>query len=134
MKDRTKLQMTLGGTFLAMGIGTICFPALVIEHCFNPAFFDNTAGERAVVGCFGAQAALQGVLLLSCEMTRETWRNWGLAILPFVAFDIYACPYGPFPICTWLGAIGDGLGNIVFLGCCLLGYNIEDNCEGQKSD
>ena len=96
--------------------------SLVVSTCFNPAYFRNTIGERVLVGCFGAQATLQGILLLSCRMCKNTWLHWGLCVLPFVAFDVYACPWGPVPVLSWLRAVGDGLGNAVFLTASFLGY------------
>ena len=116
------LQRIMGGTFLAMGAGTVLLPSTVIDLCFNPDYSDNTAAERFIVRCFGSQAALQGVLLLTCEMKPSTWFWWGLGILPFVAFDILASPSGPYPMITWLGAAGDGIGNAIFLTCCYLAY------------
>ena len=73
------LQRVMGGTFFGMGLGTMLLPSLVVSSCFNPAYFRNTIGERVLVGCFGAQATLQGILLLSCRMCKNTWLHWGCA-------------------------------------------------------
>ena len=116
------LQRIMGGTFFAMGVGTMLLPSTIIDLCCNPEFFSNTIGERFIVCCFGSQAALQGLLLLTCEMKPSTWFWWGLGILPFVALDIMVAPSGPYPMSTWLGAAGDGIGNAIFLTCCYLAY------------
>ena len=129
MASHSKPQVTqqvMGGTFLGMGLGTMLLPSLVMKTCFNPTYFNDTVGEHILVGCFGAQATLQGILLLSCSFRKRTWLYWGLGILPFVAFDLYACPWGPLPVLTWLGAVGDGLGNAIFLAACYLGYCAQD--------
>ena len=122
-RSTQRLQLVMGGTFFGMGLGTMLLPSLVMDTCFDPAYFNGTVGERVLVGCFGAQATLQGILLLSCRFRKRTWVYWGLGILPFVAFDVYACPWGPLPVLTWLGAAGDGLGNAIFLAACYLGYH-----------
>lgn len=116
------LQRIMGGTFFAMGVGTMLFPSTVIDLCFSPEYFNNSQGERFLMSCFGSQATLQGLLLLTCEMKQSTWLKWGLGIIPFVVFDVYTCPKGPYPLVTWLGAAGDGLGNAIFLTCCYLAY------------
>ncbi|CAJ1424956.1 unnamed protein product [Effrenium voratum] len=126
-KPLTHLQLVMGGTFFGMGLGTMLLPSLVMDTCFNPTYFSGTVGERVLVGCFGAQATLQGILLLSCRFCKRTWVYWGLGILPFVVFDAYACPWGPLPVLTWLGAAGDGLGNAIFLAACYLGYHRTDD-------
>lgn len=126
-KPLTHLQLVMGGTFFGMGLGTMLLPSLVMDTCFNPTYFSGTVGERVLVGCFGAQATLQGILLLSCRFRKRTWVYWGLGILPFVVFDAYACPWGPLPVLTWLGAAGDGLGNAIFLAACCLGYRRTDD-------
>lgn len=116
------LQNIIGGTFFAMGAGTMMFPSTIIDLSCNPEYFNNSPGERFLVSCFGSQATLQGLLLLTCEMKPSTWLCWGLGIVPFVILDAVVSPRGPFPVSTWLGVAGDGLGNAIFLTCCYLAY------------
>ena len=128
-KPTRTLQQVMGGIFFSMGLGTMLMPSLVINTCFNQNYFRNSVGERVLVACFGAQSALQGVLMLSCRWHRQTWLNWGLAILPFCVFDLVVNPLGPLPVLSWLGAAGDGLANLVFLATCWIGYRrtLEDD-------
>lgn len=117
-----RVQLIMGGQFFAMGVLTLLCPSQVINIGTNPSLVQNTAGTRFVTRCFGSQATLQGVLLLTCDFKKRTWLWWGAAIVPFLIFNVLCSPLGPFPALSWLGVLGDGFGNIFFLGCCVFGY------------
>lgn len=101
-----------------MGLGTMLFPNQIIPLSFNTYQLDTNL--VLTFRCFGAQASLVGLLLLSCKMTKRAYRNFGLAMLPFVAFDYIAWDRG---VATTLGALGDLAGNVVFMTCCAIGYS-----------
>jgi hypothetical protein len=61
--------------------------------------------------CFGAQATLCGILLLTTNFDQQTYKIWTCSILPFFVFDLMAYQSGYL---TAFGAIGDAVGNVVF--------------------
>lgn len=67
--------------------------------------------------CFGSQATLCGILILSCKFTAETFKIYGLSILPYSAFDRLAWNAGAL---TVFGAAGDAAGNIIFAKCWVI--------------
>ena len=117
-----RIQLVMGGQFFAMGVITLLCPSHVIRYGTNPSIVSDSPGARFMTRCFGSQAALQGVLLLTCEFKTRTWLWWGAAIVPFLVFNVLCSPVGPFPALSWLGVLGDGIGNIFFLSCCVVGF------------
>ena len=112
-------QLVLGGVFSLMGLGTMLFPSPLLKLSLNNAEVADSPELNLVFRCFGAQATLCGLLLLSCRFTKTTYRNFGLAMIPFYVFDYLAWRAN---FLTPLGAIGDALGNTVFSVCCYLGW------------
>jgi hypothetical protein len=141
----------MGTVFAGMGLATLLFPNTVCRLSLKPSFLltgkNDTKKEskkpipsnekpqppldidiwtlpvsgplKFAMQCFGAQAALQGFLILSTTFTKESYRNFGLAMIPFFVFDYMAWSAGYL---TPFGAIGDGVGNVVFTACCYLAY------------
>ncbi|KAJ3093429.1 hypothetical protein HDU96_002293 [Phlyctochytrium bullatum] len=138
-------KLFMGTTFASMGLVTMLFPNTTIRLSFDPAFLALKGDEsdsiptsadktkalttrpapispvlRFTMRCFGAQATLCGFLLLVAPFNKQTYAAFGAAIAPFFVFDWMAWQAGAL---TPFGAIGDGLGNVVFTVCCWLGYN-----------
>lgn len=115
-------QVLLGCTFTAMGLGTMLFPHQLLRLSLTSLQSENvpiSPDLSFVFRCFGAQATLCGAILLSCTFSKELYRNFGLAIAPFFAFDALAWHLGYL---TPFGAIGDAVGNCVFTACSVWGY------------
>ncbi|KAF0687107.1 Aste57867_21078 [Aphanomyces stellatus] len=124
-------QSILGGVFSAMGLATLFFPGLVHEYGFEKAFVGAEPASPAMlimIQCFGSQAALCGLTILSTKWTRRSYRNFALAMVPYLVFDVYALAKG---MCTPFGAIGDGIGNVIFVSCCYVGYYRRDKDDGK---
>ena len=73
---------------------------------------------RLMVQCFGAQAVMCGILLLTSKRDKQANKVWFASVLPFFAFDYLAWREG---LITDFGAIGDAAGNIVFSICSAIG-------------
>lgn len=112
-------QLVLGGVFSLMGLGTMLLPEPILKISLKNAELAYSPELSLVFRCFGAQATLCGLLLLSCRFTKTTYRNFGLAMIPFFFFDYWAWQANYI---TSLGAIGDAAGNVVFSVCCYLGW------------
>ena len=111
-------QLILGGMFSLMGMGTMLFPKHLIPLSLRNAP-ENSRELNFVFRCFGAQATLCGLLLLSCKPSRTLYRNFGLAMVPFFIFDYVAWNAG---FLTEFGALGDAAGNLVFSICSFIGW------------
>ena len=115
-------QYVMGSVFSAMGLGTMLFPRMVYDLCFTKDFVEHaqlTAPMKLMIQCFGAQASLCGLTILSTTWDKIAYRNFAAAIVPFFVFDGYFYRSGAL---TALGAIGDLAGNLVFVACCWQGY------------
>jgi hypothetical protein len=123
-------QVIMGGVFSLMGIGTMLFADKIIPLGFQGYNTQMHSPQLSITfRCFGAQATLCGLLLLSQKMTKNTFRTWGLAMLPFFVFDYVAWEKG---MITNLGAIGDALGNVVFVTCSYIGYKRAEEDESKS--
>ena len=117
-----------------MGDATMLFPDLVLRHCIHarhhPTIFNGSGGSnpipKLVMQCFGSQATLCGILILSTKWTSQSYKTFALCILPYFVFDGLAYTRGYL---TALCAVGDAAGNIVFLACSWFGYHAEKSVE-----
>jgi hypothetical protein len=124
-------QRVAGTVFTGMGLVSLLFPTSVLRLSLQPSVLSsllNVSSKGSVTinpaakllfQCFGAQASLCGVLMLTCHFTKQTFKWFGVSILPFFAFNYIYWQNG---MLTTFGAIGDALGNVVFCGCCYMGY------------
>lgn len=130
MHESIKYQRIIGATFTTMGIVTMLFPVTCLRCCLtgkvletalihtSQGIYTNGALKLAMQ-CFGSQATLCGVLLLNCEMTKHTFKVFGLSMIPYFLFDFLAFKDGYL---TLFGAVGDLIGNVVFASCSYFGY------------
>ncbi|KAJ3303110.1 hypothetical protein HDV03_004189 [Kappamyces sp. JEL0829] len=120
----------MGIVFTGMGLVTMMFPSAVMRLSFQPhmqslIFLPGTNGLvmnpvlKLMVQCFGSQAALCGILILSSKFQRRTFKIFGLCMVPYFVFDFY---YYQQNMLSLTGALGDLAGNIIFAGCSIVGY------------
>lgn len=113
----------MGVLYGSMGLATMLFPSQIMELSLDKDFLGKdgvTPAIKLITQCFGSQAAVCGLLIISSEFKRETYRNFGLAMIPYIIFDIQFWKKGAL---STFGAAGDGAGNIAFIICCWLGYS-----------
>ena len=118
-----KSQLFMGTVFTGMGLATMLFPKTTAELAFKENYLGKegvTKPLKRIMQCFGSQATLCGVLILSSKFTAETFKVFGLSMIPYFAFDYLAWSSGAL---TPFGAIGDAVGNLIFVSCSLVGYN-----------
>ena len=123
-------QVFMGTVFTGMGLVTILLPSEVAKLSFSSSFLGKegvTPALKLVMQCFGSQASLCGLLILTSNFSRRTFKYFGLAMVPYFIFDYYFWHIGAL---TLFGALGDGIGNAIFGACCYLGYRTskEENC------
>eukprot|EP01032_Pedospumella_encystans_P016802 gene16802-19154_t len=122
----------MGSIFTSMGLATMIFPKMITELSFNKEFLGKdgvTPPLKLAMQCFGSQASLCGLLILSSKFTSRTYRNFGLAMIPYFVFDYYFWSNGAL---TTFGAAGDAIGNTVFASCCFLGHCLLTDKENGK--
>ncbi|KAI8854018.1 hypothetical protein BC829DRAFT_381086 [Chytridium lagenaria] len=129
--NRPAEQIIMGAVFGTMGLATMLLPNFVSRLSFPARYLALQSPQepnrpvlskpmKLAIQCFGAQATLCGLLILTTRFTRETFRNFGVAMMPFFVFDYLAWKDGAL---TDFGALGDGIGNVVFTVCCYIGYS-----------
>ncbi|KAJ3408347.1 hypothetical protein HDU80_006031 [Chytriomyces hyalinus] len=118
----------MGVVFTGMGLASVLFPETALRLFLADDAYTSILAKggktvipaaRIIFQCFGSQAALCGTLILTSEFTAATFKTFGLAMIPYFLFDYWAWKHN---FVSTLGAVGDGLGNIVFAGASYLGY------------
>lgn len=114
-----------------MGIATMLLPETVLTYCFNEKYdssifrgmnkTDINPITKFTMQCFGAQATLCGLLILTTEFTANSFKAFGTAMISFFVFDYMAYSKGYL---NFIGALGDAVGNTVFVYCSWMGYKI----------
>jgi hypothetical protein len=113
------IQWWLASVFFILGGWCLVAPASVLALTIRPEYQASAAIVPLLVRCFGAQAVLAGIFAALSRFERITFLVYGVALLPFFAFDYWA--YAVVPILTPLGLL-DAVGNVAMLGACVAGY------------
>jgi hypothetical protein len=104
--------------FSSMAIPCMTHPDLIARFCFTGGAL--TPRERLLLRCFGSQALLTGVSIGIGKWDARAYQIWSASIVPFFLFDALAYSGG---FLTSLGAIGDALGNVAFIGLSFAAIN-----------
>ena len=113
------LQHVLASVFFILGGWCLLAPASVLALCIRPEYRSDAPIVPVLVACFGAQALIAGLFAATARFTRATFLAYGLALLPFLGFDVWF--YAIDPLLTQIGLL-DVAGNLVMLGVCWLGW------------
>lgn len=117
------MQRLLGLIFLILGGWTLAFPAYVEGFVLAPDHFMGTTASAVLIGCFGAQAVLCSVLILTSEFTPRTFLVFGLVgSLPFFVFNYYFVFIEPI-FNQWM--VLDFLGNLGIIACGIAGWRMK---------
>lgn len=118
-RDVRLIQRLLAAPFLVLGGWCLLAPGQVERLSLRPGFIADTPASHLLLGCFGAQAVLCGLLVLLSRFTRRTFLVFGLAAsIPFFGFNAWF--YFVEPMFTPLMLL-DVAGNLAILGLCLAG-------------
>ena len=113
------IQWAIAFVFFILGGWALLAPQSVIDLTFVPAYRVGTPILPFTVACFGAQALIAGLFAAFSRFTRATFLAYGIALLPFFAFDWWFTFVDP--VFTSLGLL-DAVGNVVMLGLCVVGW------------
>lgn len=113
------VQAGLATPFLGLGGWCVLAPGTVERLGLRPEHLIDTLASHVLLGCFGAQAMLCGLLILLCRFSRRAFLVFGLAAsVPFFGFNFYF--YFVEPLFTPMMLL-DFVGNIAILLLCLTG-------------
>ena len=116
------LQNSLAFIFISLGAWCLLLPNRVEFLVFKPEFYIGNDTSALLVGCFGAQAILTGILALTSRFTAKTFLYFGLiGSIPFFGFNYYFYIHQSM-FTNWM--ILDFFGNAGILACAILGYRL----------
>ncbi len=124
------IQWGIGSVFFILGGWALIAPQSVIDLTLLPEYRTETPILPFVVGCFGAQAVLSGLFATFSQFTRTTFLAYGIALIPFFAFNWWFTFIDP--VFTMLGLL-DAVGNAVMLALCVLGWRLSSPARGGDS-
>lgn len=116
------LQIALSLIFLLLGAWCLLAPGTVVRFTFRPELATATEQARFLMGCFGAQAVLNGTILATARFTATTFLVFGLVgSIPFFGFNAWF--YFVEPVLNeWM--LLDFAGNIGILTAGLIGWHL----------
>lgn len=114
-----RIQLGIASVFFILGGWALLAPRSVIDLCFLPEYRTGTAILPFAIACFGAQAMISGLFAAFSRFTRTTFLAYGVALIPFFAFNAWFTFVDP--VFTWVGLL-DALGNAVMLALCVPGW------------
>lgn len=114
-----RIQWAIAAVFFILGGWALLAPRSVIELTLLPQYRVGTPILPFAIACFGAQAMIAGLFAAFARFTKATFLAFGIALLPFFAFDIWFTFVDP--VFTWLGLL-DAVGNVIMLALCVIGW------------
>ena len=118
-----RIQRAIAAVFVVLGGWALLMPQQVIDLTIRQGIAQGGRLETFAVACFGAQALISGLFAASARFTRTTILAYGIALLPFFAFNYWF--YFIDPIFTAVGLL-DLLGNAVMLVLCVWGWKVSE--------
>ena len=112
-------QRLIAVPFLVLGGWCLLLPGQVERLGFRPEYLHASTTTAVLIGCFGAQAVLSGLFAAFSRFTRTTFLVYGLALLPFFAFNYWFVFVVPV-FNQWMAL--DFVCNLAMLALCVAGY------------
>ncbi len=116
-----RIQWGIAAVFFVLGGWALIGPRSVIDLTFLPEYREGGRILPFAVACFGAQAMISGLFAAFSRFTRATFLAYGVALLPFFAFNWWFTFVDP--VFTSLGLL-DAVGNVVMLALCVVGWRM----------
>jgi undecaprenyl pyrophosphate phosphatase UppP len=117
------LQRLIAAPFFVLGAWCILDPVSVEKLSFRTPYQHLSTTSALLIGCFGAQAMLSGLFAVLSRFDRWTFLGYGLALLPFFAFNYYFVFVVPV-FTAWMAL--DFVANLFMLVVCAIGWRSSD--------
>ena len=114
-----QVQWLIAAVFFVLGGWALLAPRSVINLTLLPEHRLDAPILPFVVACFGAQAMIAGLFAAFSRFTRATFLAYGIALLPFFAFNWWFTFVDP--VFTYVGLL-DAVGNVIMLALCIFGW------------
>lgn len=115
------LQRLIAAVFILLGGWCLVVPGSVIALTVRPEHQAQSLLALVSIGAFGAQACIAGLFAATSVFTHRTFAAYGIALLPFFAFDWWF--YSVKPLFNELILL-DAIGNVIMLALCWRGYRL----------
>ncbi|QIK95235.1 hypothetical protein G7076_00885 [Sphingomonas sp. HDW15A] len=115
------VQRAIAAVFVVLGGWALMMPQQVIDLTIRPGIAQGSRLETLAVACFGAQALISGLFTATARFTRTTFLAYGIALVPFFAFNYWF--YFVDPVFTTVGLL-DLVGNAIMLALCAWGWKL----------
>lgn len=125
-----RIQFFIALVFFVLGGWAAFLPQHVIDTVFLAEYREGGRLLPFAIACFGAQALLSGLFAAFSRFTALTFLVYGIALLPFFAFNYYFTFHDP--VFTSMGLL-DAAGNVIMLSLCYVGWKKSKAIE-QESD
>lgn len=112
-------QRLLAAPFLILGAWCLVAPHSVERLAIRAEHQSLNHASALLIGCFGAQAVLNGLFILFAKFTPATFLGYGLALLPFFWFNYYFVYVVPI-LNGWMAI--DFAANVFMLALCVAGW------------
>jgi len=112
-------QFLIAVPYLILGSWCLIAPASIETLFVSPPFQHNSATSAVLIGCFGAQAVVSGLFAAYSRFRKITYLIYGVALLPFFAFNYYF--FFILPVFN-RGMALDFAANVAMLLTCIWGY------------
>ncbi|MGI9400603.1 MAG: hypothetical protein ACR2O0_05065 [Rhizobiaceae bacterium] len=118
-----QVQYFLALIFIGLGGWCLIAPFSVEALVLKPEYQVLNATSKLLMGCFGAQAVLCGIVIATSEFKAQTFLIFGLvASLPFFVFNYYFYFVAEM-FNSWM--LLDFAGNLGILACGIVGYRLK---------
>lgn len=114
-----RIQFFIALVFFVLGGWATFFPQHVIDTVFLAEYREGGRLLPFAIACFGAQALLSGLFAAFSRFSSLTFLVYGIALLPFFAFNYYFTFHDP--VFTSVGLL-DAVGNIIMLALSYVGW------------
>lgn len=117
-RSAQSVQWLIAAVFVGLGAWCLVAPGSVVDLVVREEHASHEPLVLVCIGAFGAQACLAGLFAALSRFTQMTFLAFGVALLPFFAFDWWF--YKIEPLFNELIAI-DVAGNVIMLALCARG-------------